>query len=156
MVFQALKNLAHQKSLKQADIARLARVSRAAVTKWFQNGEATGWINVETNTLRHLAKSLGISPHIFLEERENISRYKTLFLWDRLYSNMESFLASAVSGELAAMARLTQVLGFRQAVAIIGPKAVSRFKKYKHFIKPQRRKQLETVWTLYNSKMPHP
>lgn len=151
MYFQVLKNILHYKSFKQTDLASLAGVSRAAVSKWFQEGEKKNFINVETKTLLHLASRLGISPDLFLQKRENLSIFKTLFLWDFLYPDMETFIVALSQNRLSALARLVQALGFRQARFVVGAKAVKLFPRYSRYLKPARRKQLEILWPLYQN-----
>lgn len=137
------------KELSRADLARIAEVSRAAVTRWFREGEKTGWVNVETRTLLKLAKGLGISPHEFLNERMNLKQFETRFLWDRLYPDMESFVKALIQHRAPAMARLVQVLGFRDAKQVAGTSIITLFERYKKFIIPARRRQLEKLWLLY-------
>ena len=65
---------------------------------------------------------------------------------------MEVFVGGLVSRELPALARLVQVLGFKEAEYVLGHEVIGRFPSYAKFIKPMRRKQLETLWPLYSSK----
>ncbi len=138
------------RELNQANIARLAGISRAAVSKWFQSRKE--WANVESKTLLNLAKALRVEASLFLEKREDLSLWETRFLWDRLYPNMESFVRALAQNRLPAMARLVQVLGFHASRAITGRKAVTLFESYKKYIKPVRRKELEVLWPLYISQ----
>lgn len=150
MYLQILKNTIVSRNLTKADIARLAGVSRAAVSKWFHS--EPGLINVESKTLLSLAKGLQISPEIFLRECLDLKPFGTRFLWDHLYPSMEKFVQALVQNRLPALARLVQVLGFKEAQAVVGKKAVAWFGKYKKYIKPLRRKQLEVLWPLYQSQ----
>ena len=150
MYLQTLKNLMISKNSNAAEVAKRAGMSRAAVSKWFQqNGEV---INVETKTLFHLAESFGISPAEFVQPISSLSAYKTLFLWDQLYPSMESFIAELRENRLPAIARLVQVLGFHQASRVLGTKILKWFPRYKKFIKPKRRAELEILWPLYHSQ----
>lgn len=151
MNIQSLKIIINNRKLRRADLARMAGVSRAAVTKWFHQAEKSDWINMETGSLIQLCKSLGIEPAILMTSVARLEPYTTRFLWDRLYSDMESFIAAISKNEQPAMARLIQVVGFHEAMEITGKKIMSEFPKYKKFIKPARRKQLEILWPLYNS-----
>lgn len=151
MYLQMVKNIMFKRQLSQADLARLAGVSRAAVSKWFRS--KGGWANVESQTLLRLANALGVSPSFFLAKREVLAPLETRFLWDHLYPNMESFVQALIQSRLPALARLVQVLGFKEAQAVVGKKAVRWFEKYKKFIKPARRKQLEVLWPLYVSQL---
>lgn len=149
MYLQLVKNIMKSKGFSRADLARMAGVSRAAVTRWFREGEATGWVNVETGTLMPLAKGLGIEPAELLKERTNLKRYETRFLWDHLYPDMESFIKALREYRNVAMARLVQVMGFRDAKLVAGAAVISRFERYKKFVIPARRRQLEIIWPLY-------
>jgi transcriptional regulator with XRE-family HTH domain len=150
MYAHQLKNIMISRDLTQADVARLAHVSRAAVTKWLKHCVDHEWINVETKTLFQLAKSLGLKPSLFLEKGPDLLAFETQFLWDRFYPNMESFVKALRDKDLPAYARLVQVLGFRQAEYVVGKDLIKKFPDYKKHIKPVRRKQLGIVWPLYN------
>ena len=150
MYLQRLKDIMEKRGLNQAAVAKGALVSRAAVTKWFQT--RGDWVNVETKTIIQLASKLSLSPDIFLKPAPQLFPYTTRYLWDSLYPNMEGFLNALIQNRPPALARLVQVAGFHNARLIAGKKIVTQFDRYKKFIKPLRRKQLETVWPLYISK----
>lgn len=149
MYIQHLKNIMKSTLLSRADIAGAAGVSRAAVTRWFAKGKGADWINIETNTLRQLAMRLKVPTEYFIKPLSNLDLNHTQFLWDGLYPDMESFGVALVQKRPQALARLVQVLGFREASFIVGRRATDQFDTYKRFIKPNRRKELETVWPLY-------
>ena len=139
------------KNLTKADVADIAGVSRAAVTKWFKS--KTGWANVESKSILKLADSLKLSPDIFLQPTADMAPLQTRFLWDRLYPDMEHFIEALLQNRLPAIARLVQVLELHEAIAILGKKVIRRFEQYKKFIKPARRKELEVLWPLYVSRI---
>ena len=149
MYWQRVKTLMVARGLRPASLARLAGVSRAAVTKWSREGKKTGWVNAEVNTLRRLARGLGITPDVLLQECDHLSAWKTSFLWDRLYPDMEHFLVAVARGELPALARLVDILGFSQAEKVAGRKILTTFLRYKRFLRPPRREALEKLWPLY-------
>ena len=153
MNIQILNNLKNVHRLSQADLARMARVSRAAVCKWFHHREKTGWANVETNTLLKLAKSLHVDPGLFLSPPILWDETQARFLWDALYPDMESFVSAINQARPQALARLVQVLGFHESLLIAGKKTVTLFEKYKKYLKPARRKELETLWPIYASQI---
>lgn len=136
------------RNLRQADISRLAHVSRAAVCKWFK--AKNGVANVETRTIMALASALDLPPEIFLHEQRDISSLSSRFLWDRLYPSMEEFARALARGQLPGIARLVQVLGLLCASRIAGPRAIALFHRYKKLIKPSRRAELEKLWPLYS------
>lgn len=140
------------KSLNQATIAELASVSRASVTKWFQEGEGRDWVNVETKTIIQLAEALKISPEYFLKPLSNLDVYETRFLWDHLYPDMGTFLKALQERRLVALARLVQVLGLYAAVQVLGQVILKKFWDYAKYIKPSHRRSLETLWPLYHSQ----
>lgn len=150
MYIQTLKNLIVARHLSHADTARMARVSRATVCKWFHS--PAGLINVEIKSLIKLAQGLRIEPQELLVKNTDISHMSTLFLWDRLYPSMEEFALAIALGQLPALARLVQVVGLNSAGKILGCKALKLFPRYKKYIKPVRRRQLEILWPLYLSK----
>lgn len=152
MYLQNLKNILVSQGLNRASAARLAGVSRACVTRWFQKNSPEGWVNVETKTLQCLADSLGINAAFFLQKTPNLSYLATRFLWDRLYPTMEHFVQAVSQGRLLALARLVQILGFMQARRIAGNTVISRFHHYKKYVIPVRRQQLELLWPLYHSQ----
>ncbi len=152
MYFQRLTSLMETKSLRPADVARAAHISRAAVSKWVQQGHKTGWVNVETTTLRELAHTLGVTISYFLEPLHSIEPMRTRFLWDSLYHSMENFISALIQTQPEALARLVQVVGLHDARAIIGNIVIDQFEQYKHCIHPTRREQLELLWPLYRSR----
>jgi len=151
MYFQQLKNLLYKNSLTKSDLARLAGVTRAAVTRWFYDGADDGFINLESETIKKIAEGLQISPEVLMTVSEDLSGYQTWYLWDHLYPNMEAFVLALTQLRLPAIARLVQVKGFYQALQVIGKKAVTLFPKYKQLIKPARRKELEILWPFYTT-----
>ena len=138
------------KDINKAALAKMAGVSRAAVTHWFQKPTRNGWINTETHILMQLATELKIAPESLLADRPNLNPLQTEFLWDSLYPNMEAFLDALANFENQAMARLVQILGLHAAYQLLGDNVLTKFPKYKAWIKPMRRKGLELIWPLYS------
>lgn len=153
MNYQILRKLMILKGLKSSALARMACVSRTAVSKWLSHRRKKEWINIETKTLLTLADSLKIDPAILLTKPIDISPLETRFIWDHLYPNMETFVKALDEERPVAIARLVQILGFQQSINVIGKKAVLSFVKYKKYLKPIRRKQLEIIWPLYSSQI---
>lgn len=151
MYFQRLKNVMHCRQLTWADVARAAGVSRAAITKWHRSGTATGWINLETSTLRTLADRLQMPAAYFLTPQEHLTPLHTRFLWDALYPSMEALITAIRHHAPEALARLVHVLGFHDALAIAGRSMIDRFPQYKRYILPVRRHELEVLWPLYRA-----
>lgn len=151
MYFGQLQQLMQHRALRPARIAQAAGVSRAAVSKWLRQGRVSGWINVETNTLRQLAAGLQIPMDGLLKDPHDISQWHTTFLWDHLYPDMEAFVAALRQQHLPALARLTQTLGFGEARKILGQSTIALFPQYKRYLKPIRRRHLELLWPLYRS-----
>lgn len=150
MFFKVLKNLMADRHLIRSEIAAMGGISRAAVSRWFREGERKGWVNVETTTLRRLADSLKITPDVFLRDRPLLAPLKTRFLWDSLYPNMESFVSALSRGTLPALARLVEILGFWNSQGVAGRRVWNRFPQFKNRIPPVRRQQLELLWPLYS------
>ena len=136
-------------SINKASLAKMAGVSRAAVTHWFQKPTRNGWINTETFVLMHLAKELQINPEVLLADRPNLTPLQNEFLWDLLYPNMETFLKALADFEYPAVARLVQVVGLHASHQLLGSNVLTKFQHYKLLIKPIRRKGLELICPLY-------
>lgn len=150
MYLQQLNYLKINRNLSDSKIAELAGVKRSTVCKWFQSKK--DWINVETNSILHLSENLKISPEYFFKKLPTLQAQHTTFLWDTLYPDMPHFIFALIQKRPEAMARLVQVLGLHEAKCILGKDVLTKFQKYKKFIKPVRRKQLEVLWPLYNSQ----
>lgn len=147
MYLQTIKNVMIARGYHASDLARMAGVTRAAVCKWFKTKD--GICNVETRTLLRLAQGLNIPPEFLVMKIPDLSNLETRFLWDRLYPNMDSFVAALGKNQLPALARLVQVAGLYETKKIAGAAAMTLFPRYKKHIKPARRKILEALWPLY-------
>lgn len=152
MYFQILKSLLKIKGWRPAELAYRAGISRAAVSRWYRQGEKDGVVNVETRTLVQVAAAFGLSAAVFFEKRALLAPHRTRFLWDGLYADMEGFVKALAEDRQVSVARLVQVLGLAEARKIMGKKIVTGFASYKKFIKPARRRQLEIIWPLYDSQ----
>ena len=108
---------------------------------------------METRTLLALATGLEMSPEFLLKEVPGLEPFEVRFLWDRFYPSMEDFVQALVQGRPPAVARLVEVVGFRAAMRVVGKRVVRGFARYKRFIKPVRRRELEILWPLYNSQI---
>jgi transcriptional regulator with XRE-family HTH domain len=151
MYIQILKSIMAARELSNADVAKAANISRAAVTKWFKLSERDDFVNVETVTLLRLAENLRLDPQIFLKKRLPTHSFKTLLLWDGLYANFESFIHALILLDLRAVARFIQVFGFADARRILGQNVIDLFPTIAHLINPARRKELQILWPLYSS-----
>lgn len=150
MYLQHVINMMNIRKMNGAQLANACHVSRAAVTKWFSARES--FVNVETKTARTIAQVLGVPLSQLFEPIATLSQFYTAFLWDSLYPSMEKFTLALMRGDFVAMARFVQIVGFFKAEAVFGKKIIASFPKYKHYIKPVRRKSLETIWPLLVSK----
>lgn len=152
MYLQQLKNINYINNLSASALARKAGVTRAAVSRWWRCADENGWVNVETGTLMRLAAALGVPPSLLLQRPIDLSAYTATFLWDALYPSMEEFLRAVAEQRRPALARLVQQLGFADARRVAGNAVLRKFPRYKQWIQPTRRKELELLWPLYTSK----
>lgn len=149
MNVETLKSFALARGLNQSDLAKAAGVTRQAVSGWFAK---QGEIEVLSSTLQRLADSLGVSvetlsrPLPILSSPDERAKWETELLWDKLYPNLESFLAALKRGQRPALARLVQVCGLYQAEKIAGRQVFHRFERYKNYIHPAHRRQAELLW----------
>lgn len=150
MYLQILKLLKIIRNLNNSKLSQVAGLSRAAVTKWFQSEKDQ--VNMQTAHIFKLAENLNIPAQILLTSLTDLTPLKTRFLWDSLYPDMESFVVAILHKRSPALARLVQVLGFCDAKKIAGKSIITDFLKYKKYLKPVRKKQLEILWPLYADK----
>ncbi len=81
---------------------------------------------------------------------EVLSRYRTAWLWDFLYPDVQQFVQAMFAGDLRAVARLVEVNGLLTAKKILGELVLEKFHEYKKFIPPVRRREMETLWGILN------
>lgn len=138
------------RGLNQSDVARMAGVSRQAVSLWLRE-KSPG--DMRVSTLLSLARALGVAAGDLAEPLpalapEEERRAVTELLWDGLYPGLAEFCAALAREEEPALARLAQVYGLYRAAAAAGPAVWTGFPRYKRLIKPARRQGLERIWSL--------
>jgi transcriptional regulator with XRE-family HTH domain len=153
---QTLKALAKARNLSQADIGRYAGVSRQWVSQWFKGRETE--ISIGSLHLKDLADALGVPaddllrPLPLVDTPVELARVQTQLLWDRLYPSVPSLAAAAVRGEGAAVARLVQIYGLYATARMLGEKVWRDFPDYKTHLIPARRRALEAIWQLRQTR----
>lgn len=153
MNLSTLKTLLTLRKVNQSQLAKMAKVSRQAVSHWFKT-ETDSDIRIQSPHLRHLAEGLRVSAEVLLrplpvlKDSAVTHHYEVLLLWDRLYPDLSHFAVAIVRGEGGALGRLVQVFGLYQGSKIAGEKIWKRFPDYKKYIRPVRREQLEHIWQL--------
>lgn len=149
-----IKLLLALRGLTQSDLARLAGVSRQAVSLWFHhNDPSSGEINCSLSVLKNLSAGLSVPISVLLEQGDIVSprerkQLEAEFLWDRLYPSLEEFAIAIVRSEPSALARLVQIVGLFDAAKIAGKSVWKRFPRFKSRIHPKRAEQCEIVWSL--------
>lgn len=149
------------KSLKPAEAAKRAGLSRQVLSLWKQKakGQKSSNINVYSKTQEQLAYVLRVrtedlnQPIDVIESPESRKAIETELLWDKLYQDIESFSVAVVKGRPDALARLVQVYGLYSSAKIVGKQIWEEFPNYKNKIHPAYRKQAEIVWTLAQSQI---
>ena len=152
-----VKALADSRGLNQSDLARLAGVTRQRVSQWFHRTLADSPVNIGSTSLKALAEGLGVkadkllAPLPLLEQPEALRRETTKLLWDGLYPDLVSFVIDVGRGRLEAVARLVQIYGLFASARMIGKSAWTSFPRYKKYLHPVRRRELEVLWSLRTS-----
>lgn len=145
----------------QSELARLAQVSRQAVSKWFLNSSQLGleplW-NISKNTgvpIDALAKLFMHKSVLFETLEAKKKELMTDLLWDKLYPSLDAFFIALANNEMRAIARLVQVYGLFESAQIVRKSRKTKqnpiwakFHEYKKYIHPVRRKELDKLWTI--------
>lgn len=155
---QTLKAFAALRHMNQSDLARVAGVSRQAVSLWFK-GASSGFTNIQTKHLLAVANALGVSaddllrPLPLLDDESAMNRETTKLLWDKLYPDIVSLVLAALEEKRDAVSRFVQVYGLYTSAKLFGPSVWREFPRYKKFIKPIRRSELEKLWQFKQIQM---
>ncbi len=161
MHLQTLKAVATIRNMNQSDLARAAGVSRQRISQWLHDAPADGFVNIQTKHLMSIANALGISPGILLKplpllcDEQRLQGETARLLWDKLYPDMTSLLVAALEREPQALARIVQVYGLFASAKLFGGRVWRDFDKYKKFIQPTRRRELECLWQYRQSQTKH-
>lgn len=146
-----LKSFALARQLNQSDFARAAGVTRQTVSHWFKQ-KGDGRINLYAKHLEKLVSYLDVSieqlsqPLPILGNQNDRRKWETKLLWDRLFPNLETFIAGVIRGKREALARLVQVCGLYQSEKVAGRQVWRKFSSYKKLIHPAYRRQAEILW----------
>lgn len=154
-----LKIILKTRGICQSDLAKMAGISRQAVSLWFKSKDDRDHteINVHSKHLQRLSHALHINvddllqPLPCLSDTQSMESFRTSLLWDYLYPSVEDFVIALVHRQPRAVGRLVQVCGFFQAEKLMGHTVWKDFPKYKKFIHPVRRKECEQLWHLQKS-----
>ena len=148
MYANTLRVILSLKNMKPAELARLAGITRQAVSKWFN---ASKQINAEWITITKVAGALQIAPSILSKDlfqslsAENKLTYHSLLLWDHLFDSIESFAIALTKKDAKAVGRYVQVFGIFAAEKIFGKWVFKKFRQYSPYIHPVRRRELEKL-----------
>ena len=144
------------RSMKAAELARQAGVSRQALSAWRRRASEQGKPNIDvlSTTQDRIAEVLGVRSEELsrsigvLATTKQRKIIETNLLWDKMFPNVEVFAVAVVKGELNALGRLVQTYGLYDAAKMAGRQIWQKFPLYKSRLHPGYRKQAEVVWTL--------
>ncbi|MBI3018449.1 MAG: helix-turn-helix domain-containing protein [Deltaproteobacteria bacterium] len=145
-----LKVISKLRHLSRSDLAKMAHVSKQAVSLWFQKEETT--ISVQSKHLQALALALHLkvddllTPLPLSKDTPQKTSLTTSLLWDHLYPSLEDFVIALVRHKPRALSRLVEVYGLFQSKNMLGKSIWTLFPKYKKYLPPIRRKQSEQLW----------
>ncbi len=144
------------KNYSQSDIARMAGVSKQAVSKWFASKKFNA--QPRLNFLLKICEQTGLSlnelitPIPELSEKNGRKRLEALLLWDKLFESLEDFFIALCRHNPQALARLVQTMGMFNSVKILGRHGrrviFLEFEKYKKYLHPRRRQECELLCDL--------
>ena len=156
-----LKTICKLRHLSQSEMARMAGISRQAVSLWIKKGESLGSINVESQNLQKIAAALHLSmdtltkPFPQLSDSTVEKKLRAALLWDYAYKDILDFFIALHHHKPHAMARLVEVYGLFESAHALGNIIWKTFPQYKKYIPPVRRKQCEQIWNLLSSQTLH-
>ena len=157
MHIHTLKVICKLRHLSQSEIAKMAQVSKQAVSLWFQTEKST--LNIQSTHLYALSQALHIKvddllkPLPFTKNTSETLSLKTALLWDYLYPSLEDFVIALVQKKTKALSRLIEVYGLFQGEAMLGKSVWALFPRYKKYLPPVRRKQCEALWHLKQNQV---
>lgn len=154
MFLSNIRLLCQLRGLKQSDLARMAGISRQAVSLWFQKGRKGG-VPVRSDHLVRLCRALEVGIDDLMTPLPDMSDLEASLLWDRLYPEISALVAAVLDGEPRALARLVQVHGLLVSARLFGLKVIRNFHRYKKYIHPIRREQCEQVWKTIKNPPSH-
>ena len=152
MNIATLKVISKLRHLSQSEIAKMAHVSKQAVSLWFQKDKET--INIQSTHLHALAHALHLkgddllTPLPLSQDTSDVLSLKTSLLWDRLYPTLADFVIALIQYKPRALSRLVEAYGLFQSKNMLGKSIWTLFPKYKKYLSPVRRKQCEALWRL--------
>jgi transcriptional regulator with XRE-family HTH domain len=128
-------------------------VSRQAVSLWLRGVDA----NLQGRHLIRLSQALGVPVEDLLRplpcfEPEIHAHLRAALLWDRLFPDIDDLAVALNARDPRALGRFVEVYGLFAAEATLGAHVWSEFPRYKRFIHPVRRRELETLWTWNESR----
>jgi transcriptional regulator with XRE-family HTH domain len=137
----------------QSELARRVGVSRQTVSLWYRQQEA----DLHGRHLVRLAQVLGVPVEdlgrpLPCFDPATHARLRATLLWDRLFPDLDDFAIALIAGDGRALGRLVEVYGLFAAEATLGPHVWSEFPRYKRYIHPARRLELETLWTWHERR----
>ncbi len=154
MTPQTLRAICRLRGKRASDLARMAGVTRQAVSLWFKAPLGKD-LDLRVSHLKKLAEGLRLpvsallKPLPVLDDLGATRKLEAALLWDRMYPSLADFMVAIVQGEDVALARLVQVFGLYRAAKVVPRELVwKQFPEFKRHIRPVRRQQLEQVWNL--------
>lgn len=145
---RTLAVIAKLRDRKMSDLARLANVSRAAVSLWMGKEPVA---DIKAKHLQRIAAGLGVQMETLmqslplLEDGERIKTLESALLWDGLYRSVGDFAVALTKRDLRAVARLVQVYGMFAAEKIVGRAVWRHLPKYRRYLHPARRLECERL-----------
>ncbi|MFH1810571.1 MAG: helix-turn-helix transcriptional regulator [Pseudomonadota bacterium] len=153
-----LRTVARARGLNQSELAKLAGVSRQAVSLWLRNDpdHTDATVDLRSSHLTALADRLGVSldvltrplPGLSAAEREHLTAE---LLWDHSFEDLDAFLVALAREDDRALARLVEKRGLFEAARIAGDCAWKKFASFKKYLPPRKRSALEKLWNLQRS-----
>lgn len=146
---RTLKALMKARGISQSELARRLKISRQAVSLWLKQPDQAE-TGIRDRHLMRLAQAFDLPAEHLTEpllcfEPGNHSRLMAIYLWDRLFEDLDDFAIAVNARDPRAVARLVQVGGLYAAEKMLGDWVWDALDDYGRHMHPVRRQQLETL-----------
>ena len=152
MLASNIKILCETRGLRHSDLARMAKISRQAVSLWFKKDKSKNHSSIRLDHIYNLSKALGVKIDDLMLPAIDVNELEVTLLWDNLYPTVVELVNAAIKGEDRALARMVQVYGLLSSTKLYGKKVINNFTRFQKYIHPVRREETIRIWQIIKNQ----